>query len=145
MDRWGYGYTIASGRGEDKGYLTAFPGGLSHLLMVIGHCEKELTIGTMDRTKGRMPPAVLDDASFRSYFQAVGQPWHRELDEALDHFVELGSQEAAFWTEYRERVNEAIENEFYAEVVIRTKIKQKLVATFEPHVRTFAEWSRSAS
>ena len=144
MDQWGYGYDIASGKGEGDGYLAVFPGGLSHLLIVIGHCEKELTIGTMDRTKRLIPPAVLDDASFSSYFQAIGQPWQGELDRALDQFIELGLHESVFWTEYRERVNEAIENEFYAEIVFRTKVKQKLAenARFEPFVRSFIDLQR---
>ncbi len=141
MDQWSYGYDVVSGKGQDKGYLPVFPGGLSNLLLIIGSCEKELAIGTMDRTKSLLPPAVRENASFGSYFQAVGHPWEAQLDQALDHFAVLESQEASFWTEYRERVNEAIENEFYAEVVVRTKVRQKWAGVFEPHVRTFAEWS----
>jgi hypothetical protein len=129
MDRWFYGYDIASGEGEGKGYLSVYPGGLSNLLMIIGYCEKELTIGTMDRTKRLMPPAVLDDASFRSYFQAIGQPWQPELDRPLDHFVELGSQEAAFGDAFQHRVSQAIPGEFT--VTISRDVKQKFAASIE--------------
>lgn len=143
MDQWGYGYDIASGKGEGKGYLSVRPGGLTNLLSVIGHCEKELTIGTMDHAKGQLLQAIPDDVPVSSYFQAVGQPWQQEQDRALDQLVEFMVQEDSFWTEFQKRVNSAIENEFYAVVVIRTKVKQKLVHLFEPQLRTFAEWNRA--
>lgn len=142
IDRFLNGYDVRTGEmiGEvEPGFA---PGGLTDLLQVIGDCEKELTIGTMDPTKRAMPPAIASDP-LKSYYQAVGQPWRAELDAALEFFLELAEMEPSYWEAYRDRVNAAFENEFYAEVVVRTRVKQKLVATFEPQVRTFAEWQKA--
>jgi hypothetical protein len=121
------------------------PGGLTNLLEVIGHCEQELTIGTLGHIRRQVPSAVLGDESFRSYYQAVGQSWQGELDRALDQVVELEAKESIFWDAFRTRVNEAIENELYAEIVIRTKVNQKLAqdARFEPFIRSFVDWQRN--
>lgn len=117
-------------------------GGLSDLLEVIGHCEKELVIGTMDRTKHRLL-AISGALSVRSYYEAVGQPWRQELDAAIDEFVRLDAQEPPFWDGYRGRVNKALQHDFYDEVVIRTRVRRKVRAHFEPTVRTFADWQKA--
>jgi len=36
-----------------------------------------------------------------------------------------------------------LENEFYEEIIVRTKVKRKLVDKFEPQVRTFADWMKA--
>lgn len=142
IDRFLNSYDLRTGETTGEGDPDFAPGGLTNLLEVIGDCEKELTIGTMDRTKRALPPEGTPD-SLRSYYDAIGQPWQGRFDAALDLFVELDAREAAFRDSFRARVNAALENEFYAEVVVRTKVKQKLAATFEPYLRGFAEWQRA--
>lgn len=142
IDRFLNSYDVRTGETTEEGDPDFAPGGLTNLLEVIGDCEKELTIGTMDRTKRALPPeAALD--SLRSYYEAIGQPWQGRFDAALDLFIELDAREAAFRDAFRTRVNEALETEFYAEVIVRTRVKQKLAATFEPYLRGFAEWQRA--
>jgi len=141
IDRLLNSYDLRTGETTGEGDPDFAPGGLTNLLEVIGDCEKELTIGTMDRTRRALPPEGALD-SLRSYYEAVGRPWQSRLDAALDLFVELEAREATFWDGFRVRVNEALENEFYAEVVVRIKVKQRLAATFEPYLRGFAEWQR---
>jgi hypothetical protein len=144
MDQRCYGYDIASDEENGKGYLPVFPGGLTNLLIFVGHCAKELTIHTMDRTKSRLPRVVLDDASFRSYFQAVGQPWQLELDQELDQFIALASQELAFWEAYQKRINKAIPGEFT--VTLSMDVKQKFAASFERVMRVLEEeWTRNST
>ena len=142
IDRFLNSYDLRTGEDSGEGDPEFAPGGLTNLLERISDCERELTIGTMDRTKRALPPEGAPD-SLRSYYEAIGQPWQARFDEALDLFVDLEAREAAFRENFRARVNAALENEFYAEVVVRTRVKQKLVATFEPQVRTFAEWQRA--
>ncbi|MDP9363544.1 MAG: hypothetical protein M3Q10_04830, partial [Chloroflexota bacterium] len=142
IDRFLNSYDLRTGETSGEGDPDFAPGGLTNLLEMIGDCEKELTIGTMDRTKRALPPEGAPD-SLRSYYEAIGQSWQARFDRALDLFVELEAREAAFRDGFRARVNAALENEFFAEVVVRTRVKQKLVAMFEPQVRTFAEWQRA--
>ena len=47
------------------------PGGLTELLELIGYCEKELTLGTMDQTKRALMPIVESD-DFDPYLAALG-------------------------------------------------------------------------
>jgi hypothetical protein len=131
IDQWAYGYDIASGESQGDGALHPFPGGLSQLLVIIGHCEKELSIGPMHHTKRLMPHPVLNEDGFRTYFQAIGQPWQASLDYALDQLLALSSREAAFWNEYQQRVNEAIPGEFKARSNNVFEVPHKYLAPFE--------------
>ena len=121
------------------------PGTLSALLGVVGHVEKELRLGTFDRTKAGVGRALswADLGGMESYFQAIGRPWQAAIDTALDGFWALEQRERPFWGEFRLRVNAALENDFCEEVVVRTRVKRRHAATFEPHLRTFAEWQRA--
>ncbi|MDP9357605.1 MAG: hypothetical protein M3R02_20430 [Chloroflexota bacterium] len=121
------------------------PGTLSALLSLVGHVEKELRVGTIDRTKAEIKEALsgTDLPGIESYFQAVGHPRQVALDAALDGFWALEEHERAFWDEFRGRVNADLENELREEVVIRLPVKRRHATTFEPYVRTFAEWQRT--
>ena len=55
----------------------------------------------------------------------MGQPWQRDLDGALDRFVELMRKEETYWTEYQERVNQAIENEFDVVYAFRDEAQEE--------------------
>lgn len=122
------------------------PGTLSGLLEVTGHVEKEVRFGTLARTVNGVRDALsrTGSAGMTSYFQTVGRPGLADLDDALDGFWALEHQERAFWEEYRRRVDAALEGEFSEEVIVRTLVKRRLVARFEPQVRTFAEWQRAS-
>jgi len=116
--------------------------GLSDLLEVIGHFEKEITIGTMDKTS-----EVLKDlpstASFRSYFEVIGKPWQMVVDRAADLSLELASEEKVFWETYQGRVNEALEKEFYEEVVFRKKRRRKFKHKFDSTADTLLDYMES--
>jgi hypothetical protein len=131
-------------------------GGLSSLFEVIGHCWKEIDIGTMGKTIPTLISLInwMDDEwQFRwediltwdrlNYYQFLGTLEREIMDDLLDLYLNLEKQEEEFWVNYRNLVNEALENEFYEEIIIRSKVKRKLVNKFEPHVRTYAEWVRS--
>jgi hypothetical protein len=87
--------------------------------------------------------ALAPGVSLWSYYQAIGQPWRKELDSALDLFLSLESQEKSFWHDYEQRVNHYLETEFYDEVVTRNKVKRKLVQPFKRIVRTFSEMTNA--
>ncbi len=141
MDRFYQGHDA---RDEPTEQQAGFPlNGLTGLLQLIGEYEELLTT----RRFARLREALLTFPEFDwlhdatraigSYYQ-IRSPRDRErLDPALDAFLAAGPQAAAFWGEYRRRVNEALENEFYAEVVVRVKVRQKLLHQFEPHLRRY--------
>jgi hypothetical protein len=118
------------------------PGTLSALLTLVGHVEKERRIGTFDATIGGMTRVLAGatPAAIESYFQMVGRPEQAAVDAILDGFWSLEEQERPFWSEYRRRINEAIETELREEVIVRVPVRRALVAKFEPYLRTFAEW-----
>ncbi len=141
--------------------------GLSELLLLIGHVEKELRIGTMENIRGRLftgdkkvidrvlrdprlphvvEPNGGDDSplavSFTSYYESIGKPWRKHFDDALEEFFALEPLERAFWVEFEQRVNDALENEFCDEIVLRTKVKRKLARAFKANVGFYSEWVR---
>jgi hypothetical protein len=126
------------------------PGGLTNMLEIVRHVEQEITIGTLARTQqvlaGLISPGGADDYRHQrpspgeAYFQMVARHGREPLDAGLDQFRSLALKEKAFADEYRRRVNDALENEFCDEIVIRQNVKRKLVHKFEPQVRTFVEW-----
>ena len=140
MDQWFYGYDIGLGKGEGDGYLSVFPGGLSNLLMLIGHCEKELRVGALDCTMRLIPSVRVDGAPFRSYFQAVGQPWHEDLDRALDQYIERLAHEVPFWDAYQARVKAAIERELRVTVPFTVCVPGKFATTIESQIRSLIEY-----
>lgn len=121
------------------------PGTLSALLTLVGHVEKELRIGTFNATIGGMK-RVLAGATpviIESYFQIVGRPEQAAIDAILDGFWSLEEQERPFWSEFRRRINEAIETELREEVIVRVPVRRGLAEKFEPYLRTFAEWQHA--
>ena len=93
----------------------------------------------MDRIKDRMPPAVLDDASFSTYFQVVGQPWQGELDRALDRYMALAAKESRYWEAFQARVNDAVGTAGEAEFVHRKRGERALIDNFGMNVVGYAE------
>lgn len=89
-------------------------GALSALLGLVGHCEKELTIGTMVRTREALGQLIRKDGSgrifliFVSYYEVVDKPEQRTVEIACDMLAELEEQEKQFWGEHEERVNRTL-------------------------------------
>lgn len=151
IDRLFSGYDIRSdqiiSQEVDESPLVA--GGVSALLDLIGHCWKEIDIGTIARTREALADLITFDqlgfpvVKIRHYFQALRLPEREIIDEAINVFLELCENEGAFRHTYREIVNEALENEFYKEIIVRTKVRRKFIHTFEPQVITFADWMKA--
>jgi hypothetical protein len=97
-------------------------GGITDLLEVIGHYQKELYIGTFAKTKeamGRIISLERSQYEFKNlsraeapYFKYVALGLDKNLDKTLDLFLSLQSQEGIYWTEYRSRVRQALESIF---------------------------------
>ncbi len=148
IDRSYVGFDIRTGQEMDEGD-DPLAGGLTDLLYVIGHYEKELTIGEMVQTRdalgelvqsdwlGRPKPVRPDD------FQLMTGQQQEVLEKALDRFLSLQTEVQVFWTEYIRRVNQALEHEFYEEVSIQKRVRRDLVHKFEPVVQSYASWLKN--
>jgi len=80
-------------------------GGITELLAVIAHVEKELRFGIMHEAAeciGTEQKAL----QLSMYYQAVGEPWCPKLDQAIMALVELSNVENEFWEEFCGRLQE---------------------------------------
>lgn len=165
MDRYYLGYSSIEERVEDDDEGALLPGGLTNLLEFIGHCEKEITIGTMQHCTAALweagivfhntygqntwRPSEANSATEHlgtgsvNYFGFLGHTKRSQLDAALNQFIELDRREESFWEDFRQRVRQVLEDEFHDEVIITERVKRRYIGTFEPYIRTFAQWQKT--
>jgi hypothetical protein len=152
MDQFYIGYDVTDR--TDKGAPEEIPGldrpgGFTDLLEVIGHIEKELTIGTLAETRNALADLLTFGQWNRpllfvsNYFEATEHPLRDTLDSALDLFSYLELKESDFWENYPNRVKEALENEFYGDFIYRDKVKRKFIHQFEPQATNFLKLMKS--
>ena len=84
--------------------------GLSDLIHVIGHFEKELTIGTIHQTKTLLGP-IIHENELESYFHVVYSSWQNEVDDALCIFEKLREREEGFYLNFQSRVDQTIKRD----------------------------------
>lgn len=151
MDRYYLNYDFLTGEeAEDdddeeteRGGL--IPGGFTDLLEVIGYCENELFVGAMHNCKiSMMGRGDIFQGEFGSldWKQTKVDPSHEHLESVIDQYIESSSREPDFWREYRDRVNTALQNEFYDEVIVNIKVKRKFTETFTPNIRSYGEMAK---
>lgn len=115
-------------------------GTLTDLISIVGHVEKELSIGTFHKTKLKILKLFPDYNDLKSYCQIFGTSIQKSIDRILDNFSELEKSEKKFWEDFDTRVNIAIEKEFETEVTIHFRAKTQYVARFKALVQNFADW-----
>jgi hypothetical protein len=93
------------------------PGGITSILEIVGHAEKELTIGSMWRTRKALGKLVVtrdSDSVLRvpddvgNYFGLIAFGSRQAVDKALDGFVDCDDLERDVWSDYRKRVRSAL-------------------------------------
>ena len=62
-----------------------------------------------------------------SYYETIGQPWNPILDEVIEIHDALKDKEKAFWESYSDKVNDALQNEFYVKTRKQTLITNCLL------------------
>lgn len=118
----GYNFIKGSVCGEDA-FTTLPPGGIADMLATIGHYEKELTIGTYAQVHSRLKDIVGPDLSclrrltVANYYEAIGIGKASAVKDAYNCFRSLEKEEMGFWTDYRDRVNDAVQGEFRVKFV----------------------------
>jgi hypothetical protein len=93
-------------------------GGITDLLEIIGHYQKELSIGTFAKTREALGQIISSDALMYApskgseiispYFKYVALGVKEELDIALDLFFSLQAEEERYWADYRSEVRRAL-------------------------------------
>lgn len=137
MDRLYMGYNAVH-----KGKLVEIPnldrpGGFTDSLEFIGHCEEELTLGAFSKARNLLGDLVTFDVLRRpmllpnNYFEAAQHPLKNVLDSALDLFLSFETKLTDFWENYVNRVNQALQSEFYMEPTNGVKIKRKIMLSYE--------------
>jgi len=122
--------------------ITDLWGGISNLIYVAGHFEKEVTVGTFDRTKSAISDQLRDLQVFESYYQVVGRPFQSDFDKALDAFWELEGREKRFWADFQKRVIVAFEERFKVpvrfEIHLEARYEQRFKYVQEPRLHAEA-------
>ena len=123
----------ARGTGEvsKKGWPLPMTGGLSALLLTVGHFAKELAIGTYGRTAERLQEAGVDVRRASSYFDLVVDADAAATNEALDGFWALDKREAPFLRKYGRVVKDTFHSRFDVVVALYARLSRKVAFEYE--------------
>lgn len=128
------------------------PGGLTSMVELIGHVDKECTIGTMHNTRQCLGDLILghDEGQLVlrargpwSYFDFVGNDDQGVLDNATDVFREGDQAEVAFWSSFRDEVATAIHVELDHDVVVHIAARSSIALQLRKNIKTYAEREKS--
>jgi len=121
--------------------------GLSDLIDLIGHCEKECCLGSLQRTKRLFldVPQRLYDTRISSYYQVLGEAWQNTIDKALDRFLLWEEEEKSFYGEYGERVNAALDQWSSEKVAVTVSvwIDAGHKHLYEPNIQSYANFQKT--
>jgi len=140
LDQVYTGFDVRTGKRENDG-MDLFIGGLTELLLVIGHYEKEIVVGTFARIRDTLGDLVKPDQQnlprliAEHYLEVMGLPERKILDAAFDLLPDIERQEEAFWEEYRTRINETVGK--------RSKVTLEIEPEFKLYITSFYEWAKA--
>lgn len=121
--------------------------GLSDLIDLIGHCEKECSLGSLQRTKGLFldVPRRLYDTRVSSYYQVLGEAWQDTIDKTLNRFLLWEEEEKSFYGEYSERVNTALDQWSSEKVAVTVSvwIDAGHKHLYEPNIQSYANFQKT--
>lgn len=124
-------------------------GGVSDILTLVGHCQKEIEIGTFARICEEMDcllsldhgyPRLLAD----NYYQIIEQEATEEVGKAYGILQSSYHDELRFWDSYIDQVNKVVAEEFMERVVIEQLIKRKHVISFIPKAKQVTDYIRAS-
>ena len=122
------GYNALSGA-EERDEVSCVPGGLTNVLEVVGHVEKELTLGTYHKTRSALGSMVVLDRLSRprlvygDYFSLAAKHDRGQVKTALDLWAGLEAQETGYWVDFRERLAGAFKTEI--QTIFKVPVKPK--------------------
>lgn len=152
------GYEVRTVRPETRS-MPLFAGGLTSLLELIGHVKKELVIGTLAKTREALSKTLVldvwrkprfvtlvDRSKYKNlgrttvqnpYLELVAVGMESAVREGLDLCVDRDADEPAFWSSYRDEVEQALSSEFYTLVPVR--VKKCFQPKFQTTLQEFAD------
>jgi len=117
-------------------------GGMSALIYAVGYFQKEMTIGTFDKTKSAVLDALRNHEAIESYFQVIAKPFRSMFDDALDSFWELDKQERVSWEDFRKQVNYDLRERLRIPVTfnipIEVRYERRLRERYDPRLHAEA-------
>jgi hypothetical protein len=128
------------------------PGGFSSILELVGHVQKESTIGTMHETREILGDLVVNEEGKRAlaaghdewaYLECLQTGNIEVVDRAIEVFRERDGRESAFWTGYQKRVSSSLTAELDREVGVRLRVRPGIAEEFRLNVQTYAELAKS--
>lgn len=106
-----------------------------NIIGLIGYIEKEVNIGTIDKTCERYQ----DLPEYGSYFDSIGKQWQKKLDGIINQYIRMSREEISFWENYSDRINNAWRTEFYDETPPYGElVKRKHAKLFENKMKSWA-------
>jgi len=139
MDRVYASHDVKTGAKQIKP-IPLMAGGLTSLLEFIGYIEKELTLGTLTKTRDSLSDWVNVDTLRRPrltlkrarepYLALAANGKSKLVREALDAFIERDTQEHVFWKGFRQRAAEVLEKEL--RVPVATLVPRKFLEALGP-------------
>jgi hypothetical protein len=121
MDTFSTDYDFTTGMSSEESMTYLPTGGVSDLLTVIGHCEYQLKNRIWESIRKAIPQMVHTDLAqlrrlnVRNYYEAVACGFGDAIQMAYDIYNNAVPEEKEFQNDYRDRVNDAIEQEFHVE------------------------------
>jgi hypothetical protein len=123
-------------------------GGLSSIFEIIGNCLEELTIGAFSKTRDKLGNSAVEEMRTRSspginYFSlcALIDKYPQRTSDILDDFLSMEVEAEEFYQQYADKVNSALENEFYTEIKLQVRTRRKLVHRYMPYIRDYASFA----
>lgn len=120
MDVFYLSFDIRSGTWKRPLHASMPLGGLTEMLMVLGHYERELKLGALDLVK-----RWIDESSYsvrgKTYYEVIREGRRGEWDGVLGLYRQARVLEAEFWSSFRERLNHWLQGDF--EITIRVEEK----------------------
>src|ERR1043166_3456266 len=122
------------------------PGGLTNLLEVVGHFEQEIKCGVLDWARTALDRSLLDalrtpperDNLHRwRYFALFDRAARAVLDEVIDGAASRTTAAEAFWNEYRNRVSDAMREEF--RVLVPIELHPRYLSLIRPVLQQHAD------
>ena len=124
-------------------------GGVSDILTLVGHCQKEIEIGTFatvcEEMRGLLSldlgyPRLLAD----NYYEIIEKEATEEVEKAYGILQSSYHDELRFWDNYIGQVNRIVAEEFMERIVIEQLVKRKHVNSFIPKAKQVTDYIKAS-
>lgn len=124
-------------------------GGVSDILTLVGHCQKEIEIGTYAAICEEMGDLLSLDLGYPrlladNYYEIIEQEATEEIEKAYSILQSNYHDELRFWDNYISQVNKIVAEEFMERVVIEQLVKRKHVNSFIPKAKQVTDYIRAS-